>query len=259
MSPAASRPQSRHGPASTCLHTISLEAAGVPYTDIANEKKDGYSEVQAAISPTATSVSSNPPFLAPPLLRVPGAGPDDAPLVISQTPNILNYLGPRVGLQPSATDDEPAHYTIAGLVLTALDLSNETHDAHHPVGISLYYEDQKPESLRKATEFRKLRIPKYLGYFERVLKGNEAKGKGKFLVGDALTTADTTVWQVVDGLKFAFPKELKAREEEFPLLLGGLYEAVKADAGIAAYLKSERRLPYSQGLFRHYPELDRQE
>jgi len=117
--------------------------------------------------------------------------------------------------------------------------------------------DQKDESLRKSTDFRENRIPKFFGYFERVLKGNEAAGKGRYLVGSKITYADTTFWQVVDGLHFAFPKELKAREKEFPLVFGTFYPGIKEEKGIKEYLASERRLPYSMGLYRKYPELDR--
>lgn len=120
-----------------------------------------------------------------------------------------------------------------------------------------YYEDQKDEALKKATDFRENRVPKFFGYFERVLKGNET-GEGKFLVGSKLSYADTTLWQVVNGLKFAFPKELEARETEFPTLFGTFYPSVQEHGGLKDYLASDRRQPYSQGIFRHYPELDRQ-
>lgn len=70
---------------------------------------------------------------------------------------------------------------------------------HHPVGSGLYYEDQKEEALRKARDVRENRVPKFLGYFEGVLKGNAGEGKGRYLVGEGLTYADTTVWQVLDG------------------------------------------------------------
>lgn len=84
------------------------------------------------------------------------------------------------------------------LALTALDLSNETHDTHHPIAGIKYYEEQKEEALKRATDFRENRIPKFFGYFERVLKGNES-GEGRYLVGGKLTYADTTLWHVLDG------------------------------------------------------------
>lgn len=125
---------------------------------------------------------------------------------------------------------------------------------------SRYYEDQKDEALKKAEDVRTNRFPKFFSYFERVLAHNKANGngQGKYLVGEKLTYADTTVWQVLDGCFFAFPNEMKARKKDFPGLLQGFYENVKEENGLKEYLASERRLPYSEGVFRHYPELDRQ-
>lgn len=118
--------------------------------------------------------------------------------------------------------------------------------------------DQKEESLKKATDFRGNRIPKFFSYFERTLKGNETKGKGTHLVGSKLTYADTTLWQIVDGLKFAFPKEMEARATEYPLLFDTFYPGIKEEKWLKEYLNSGKRKPYSMGVFRHYPELDRQ-
>ncbi|OJD36217.1 glutathione s-transferase [Diplodia corticola] len=235
-----------------------LEAAGAPYSDVANEKGSaGYATVQAlCCSATSTGDDDgNPPVFAPPALRVAGAGKGGRALLVAQTPNILAYLAPRVGLAPA---DEADALHANQVVLTALDLSNETHDSHHPIAVSLYYEDQKEEAARRAVDFRENRIPKFFGYFERTLKGNEGLGKGKYLVGDKLSHADTTVWQVIDGLLFAFPKELQARKEEFPLIFEKFYPGIKEEKGLKEYLASDRRLKYSQGLFRHYPELDRE-
>jgi glutathione S-transferase len=239
---------------------LAFEATGTSYHDTANEKEDGIKEIQSLIDPKATSSDpkgTNPPAFAPPALRVPGEGPDGEPLIISQTPSILAYLGDQLGL---AGDGSVAQkHWVLSLTLTALDLNNETHDTHHPVGVGLYYEDQKAEALRKATDFRENRIPKFFGYFERVLKGNQSKGgEGKYLVGGKLTYADTTLWHILNGLKFAFPKEMKAREKEFPLLLGTFYPSINELPGLKEYLASNRRKPYSMGIFRHYRELDRQ-
>ncbi|KAF2757848.1 glutathione S-transferase [Pseudovirgaria hyperparasitica] len=235
---------------------LALEASGTPYNDIANDDKDGIKAVQALIDPNSTTDDAgNPPAFAPPALRVPGAGRDGKPLLITQTPNILFYLGDKIGMVPEG--DEAGKWHANAIVLTALDLNNETHDTHHPVAVMKYYEDQKEESLKKATDFRENRIPKFLGYFERVLKGN-TKGDGKYFVGDKITYADTTVWQVLDGLFFAFPKEMEARKKEFPVTLQTFYSSIKEEKGIKEYLSSGKRLPYSQGIFRRYPELDRQ-
>jgi len=232
---------------------LAFEAAGVPYSDPGNT--DNSSEVYAACASDCTGQHGNPPCFRPPMLKVAGAGKGSQALLISQTSNILLYLGPILGLCGA---DEVDKLHVNELTLTALDLNNEAHDTHHPVATGEYYEDQKEEALRKAIDFRKNRIPKFFGYFERVLTGNKA-GKGKYLVGDELTYADTTLWQVVDGILFAFPKEMEARKKEFPLIFTKFYPGIKEEKGIKGYLASGRRLGYSNGIFRHYPELDRQE
>ena len=238
---------------------LAFEAAGVPYTDIANEGKDGgYKTVQKiCMNKDSESSDGNPPVFSPPALRIPGAGKDGKALVISQTPNILSYLGDQLGLVPE--DDEGAKYHVAQVAMTALDLNNEVHDTHHPLAVAKYYEDQKGASFEKAQDVRENRIPKFLSYFERILKHNEqaGDGQGKYLVGSSLTYADTTVWQVLDGLQFAFPKEMEARSKEFPDVMGKFYDNLKEEKRLKEYLNSDRRLPYSMGVFRYYPELDR--
>jgi len=189
------------------------------------------------------------------VLRIPGEGSDSKPLLIYQTPSILSYLGDKLDL---AGSNEAEKSWILSHTLTALDLNNEAHDTHHPIAVAKYYEEQKEESLKKATDFREVRIPKFLGFFERVLKGNEEQGKGRFLVGGKLSYADTTLWNVLSGLLFAFPKEMEARKGEFELLFGTFYRSVKETSGVKEYLASDRRKPFSMGVFRHYPELDRQ-
>lgn len=123
-----------------------------------------------------------------------------------------------------------------------------------------YYEDQKDAALLKAKDVRENRFPKYFSYFQRTLQFNKENGggEGNHLVGNQLTYADTTVWQVLDGCMFAFPKEMEARKKEFPELLETFYNSVKGEEKIKAYLASERRMEYSMGIFRHYPELDRE-
>lgn len=175
--------------------------------------------------------------------------------MIYQTPSILSYLGPKLDL---AGADEAERAWILSITLTALDLNNEAHDTHHPVAVAEYYEAQKEEALKKAKDFREARIPKFLGFFERVLKGNEEHGKGEYLVGGKLSYADTTVWHVLSGLDFAFPKELEARKKDYPTLFEKFYPNVKGQNGLKEYLESDRRKPFSEGIFRHYPELDRQ-
>ncbi|KAK0333477.1 hypothetical protein LTR02_005403 [Friedmanniomyces endolithicus] len=244
---------------------LALEAAQVPYTDVSNSSKEGYALVQqTCMSPQNLSSSDgNPPVFAPPALRIPGGGGQSEgggrALVIAQTPNILWYLGEKLEvLAPGG--GEAGRYHVQQVVLTALDLNNEVHDTHHPVAVGKYYEEQREEALKKAQDVRETRIPKYLSYFDRVRQHNERDGggKGMYLVGSKLSTADTTVWQVLDGLMFAFPKEMEARKKEFPELLGTFYGNVKEEGGLKEYLSSKRRLPYSMGVFRYYKELDRQ-
>lgn len=176
---------------------LAFEAAGVKYTDPANESQGGYDAVKAAMGSGSTGdEDGNPPSFAPPMLRVAGAGKNGKALLIHQTPNILMYLGPRIGLTP---EDEVDRLHTNQITLTALDLSNETHDTHHPVAVMDYYEDQKDEALRKAKDFRANRLSKYFSYFERILKGNK-QGANRYLVGAKLSHADTTLWQVIDGL-----------------------------------------------------------
>ncbi|KAH7073764.1 glutathione S-transferase [Paraphoma chrysanthemicola] len=234
---------------------LAFEAAGVSYKDVSNEQKDGVKEVASLISSSSTGTDSNPPIFAPPALRIPGEGKNGSALILYQTPSILSYLGPKLGL---SGEDEAESAWILSHALTALDLNNEAHDTHHPVAVAKYYEEQKDEALKKATDFRETRIPKFLGFFERVLKGNEKEGEGKYLVGGKLSYADTTVWHVLNGLLFAFPKELEARKKDYPLLFETFYPSVQERGGLKEYLASDRRLPFSDGIFRHYPELDRQ-
>ncbi|QIW96113.1 hypothetical protein AMS68_001631 [Peltaster fructicola] len=235
---------------------LAFEAVGVSYTDVANDKKDGYSEVQSiCMNDEINSSDGNPPILAPPALRVPGAGPDGTALILAQTPNILFYLGEKLGLVSTAEADK---YHTYQLVLTALDLNNEIHDSHHPIAPSAYYEDQSAEALKKAADVRNARLPKFFSYFERSLQHNHTNGGGKFLIGGRLSIADTTVWQVLDGAYFAFPNEMAARKAEYPELLDTFYNSVKQEPHLKQYLASGRRRAYGMGVFRHYPELDRQ-
>lgn len=167
---------------------LALEEAGAEYTDTAFAES-GIDEVLAYVQGKAADDGINPPPCAPPILK-------HGDLVISQTPNILLYLGARLGLVADADKDSDALYRINGLALTALDgLSNEPHDCHHPISTALYYEDQKPESKKRAEDYVKNRLPKFLGYFERVL-GSKASGDGPWLYGGKLTYADLVLFQV---------------------------------------------------------------
>ena len=215
----------------------------------------GINVILALISPDSTDADGNPPVFAPPALRVRGEGKNGTDLVIYQTPSILCYLGDKLDL---AGNDSAEKAWIQSHTLTALDLNNEAHDTHHPLSVADYYEDQKDEALKKAEDFRAKRLPKFFGFFERVLEGNKELGQGKFLVGRKLSYADTTLWHVLHGLQFAFPKEMGARMKAYPTLFNTFYPSVREQNGLKDYLTSGRRLPFSEGVFRHYPELDRQ-
>ena len=171
--------------------------------------------------------------------------------MVAQVANVLAYLGPRLGLAPPAEADR---LFLHQLQLTVTDLVAEAHEVHHPVGGNLYYEDQKPEAARRAKSFREERIGKYLGYFERVLNANPASSG--HLVGASLTYADLSLFQVVEGLSYAFPRAMARLRSGWPGLIA-LHDRVAALERIAAYLASERRIPFNEdGIFRHYPELD---
>jgi glutathione S-transferase len=231
---------------------LALEEAGAKYIDTAHIK-DGGKAVLAQIDTKNLGDAINPPPLAPPILK-------HGDLLINQTPNILLYLGPRLGLVPTEDEDEDGIYRVNELALTALDgLSNEPHDCHHPVATGLYYEDQKPESKRKAADYIKNRLPKFLDYFERVLKGEASKG-GEWLYGGQLTYADLVLFQCLDGIKFMFPNAIKRLEKEGNYkAVFALHKAVQERPKIKEYLASDRRQKYSMGIYRHYPELDEQE
>jgi len=218
---------------------LALEAAAEAYVDVA--RGDGGQARMVRLM--ADKALAHPPF-APPFII-------DGEMMVAQTANILLHLGPRLGLAP---EDEAGRIFTHQLQLTLADLAAEAHDTHHPVGVGLYYEDQKPEAARRAAEFRERRIPKYLDYFERVLAANPAGDA--HLVGRALTYADLGLFQVVEGLRYAFPKAMTALEARWPRVIA-LRDRVAAAPKVAAYLASDRRIAFNQdGIFRHYPELD---
>jgi glutathione S-transferase len=182
-----------------------------------------------------------PPF-APPFLKA-------GKLVIGQTANILLYLGARHALAPKT---EAGRLGIHQLQLTITDLVAEIHDTHHPLGPSLYYEDARPAAKRRTADFWDERVPKYLGYFEGLLDANG----GAYVTGRRLTYVDLSLFQIVDGLRYAFPKRMKTFAKDIPGLVG-LRDRVAARPNIRGYLDSERRIAFNeQGIFRRYKELD---
>jgi glutathione S-transferase len=130
----------------------------------------------------------------------------------------------------------------------------EAHDTHHPVSVELYYEDQKPEALRRSREFCTARMPKFLGWFERIVVRNPAGAR--HLVGGRLSYADLSLFQLVAGLRYAFPNAAARALAATPSVVA-LHDRVAALPRVAAYLRSERRIAFNEsGIFRRYPELD---
>ncbi|KAL9127466.1 MAG: hypothetical protein Q9217_003666 [Psora testacea] len=231
---------------------LCFEATSTPYTDVSNRTEAGVQAVLEQISKSNLGSGSNPPPLAPPILR-------HGDLLLSQLPNILLYLGPRLGLA-GLEDDETAIYHVNQLALTALDgLSNEVHNVHHPIATSAYYEEQKEEAKVKAKDYLETRLPKFLEYFERVLQGEASKG-GEYLYAGQLTFADLVLWHCLDGVTHAFPRAMeKVRKEGMYGRVFMLYDRIKGMKEIEEYLGSERRMKYGKGIYRHYPELDIEE
>ena len=222
---------------------LALEEGRADYVDVGRlpESEGGG---RAAISRLLEDAGDGRTPFAPPILKA-------GKLLISQTANILLYLGPRLNLVPRA---EAARLWAHQLQLTLADLVVEAHDTHHPIAKSLYYEDQKPEALRRAGDFTALRLPKFLGYFERVLAANP--GGDRYLIGKSLTYVDLSMFQVIAGLNYAFPRVMEGLSRQHPRLTG-LHQRVQERPRIAAYLASSRRIPFNErGIFRHYAELD---
>ncbi|MCW5687377.1 MAG: glutathione S-transferase [Pseudolabrys sp.] len=216
---------------------LALEDAGAKYTDVAREK-GGMNRMMAMMKGEG---EKRPPF-APPFLR-------NGKLVIAQVANILFYLGPRLNLAPK---DENARLWLNALQLTVTDLVKEVHDTHHPVATGLYYEDQKAEAKIYAEHFLKERVPKYLGYFDGVI----AQSGGPYVLGRRISYTDLSLFQLVEGLRYAFPKGMAKAERKVQRVID-VHERVAAREGIKAYVASDRRIPFNEdGIFRHYAELD---
>jgi len=216
---------------------LALEEADADYVDVARRKGG----VPAMTKLLDDKRGRRPPF-APPFLKA-------GKLVIAQTANILLYLGPRLGLSPR---DEAGRLWLHQLQLTISDLVVETHDTHHPVTSWLYYEEQRPAAKRRTADFWKYRVPKFLGYFERLLE----RSGGPFLLGRRLSYVDLSLFQIVEGLRYAFPKRMKRFERRVKRVMA-LHDRVATRPRIAAYLASPRRVPFSQwGIYRYFKELD---
>jgi glutathione S-transferase len=215
---------------------LALEDAGAAYDDVARGKGG-----MDAMMRMMEARKGTPPF-APPFLKA-------GKLVIGQTANILLYLGARHGLAPKA---DAGKLWVHQLQLTIADFVLEIHDTHHPLGPSLYYEEQKAPAKKRTEEFWKERVPKYLGYFEGLVKANA----GAYVTGRRATYVDLSLFQIVEGLRYAFPKRMQAFETQVPGLIE-LHDRVAERPNITAYLASERRIPFNEeGIFRRYKALD---
>lgn len=226
---------------------LALEAAGAPYVDVARGGAHEGLGLPALEHFLEDPSVRRPPYASPFLVH--------GKLVIGQTAAILLYLGPRLGLVGKSEADRLWTHQIQ---LTIADLVAEVHDTHHPIASSLYYEDQQPEALRRAADFRATRLPKFMAWFEAILERNARNARAKLprLVGGSLSYADLSLFQLVEGLNYAFPKATRKVLRKAPLV-GALHAGVADHKRLRAYLQSERRLPFSEeGIFRRYPELD---
>jgi glutathione S-transferase len=219
---------------------LALEDAGADYVDVARVAKRG----MAAMTGFMESRSiARPPF-APPFLKA-------GNLIIAQTANILLYLGPRLDLVPK---NEASRVWAHQLQLTIADWVAEAHDTHHPIGGSFYYADQKAEAKRRAADFTASRLPKFFDYFEQILKRNPKRSE--YLLGKNVSYVDLSMFQMIAGLRYAFPRAMERLEPKYRRLVA-LHDRVSTRPRLAAYLTSDRRIPFNQeGIFRHYPELD---
>jgi glutathione S-transferase len=220
------------------LVRLALEEAGATYVDVARE-----AGTQGMMRLLDGKTIACPPF-APPFLKV-------GRLVIGQTANILLFLGARHRLAPAG---EAGRLWAHQLQLTLADFLQEVHDTHHPVASGLYYEDQRREARRRTADFLASRAPKFLDYFEGVLRRNKAGGF--YLLGARRSYPDLSLFQMVAGLRYAFPRAMAGLEKSHPRI-AALHDTVAARPRIAAYLASDRRIAFNQeGIFRHYKELD---
>jgi glutathione S-transferase len=218
---------------------LALEEAGADYVDVA--RRPGERGMAAMMKLMAGKGAAHPPY-APPFLKA-------GKLVIAQTAEILFFLGPRLKLAPR---DEAGRLWAHQLQLTVADLVTHIHDTHHPISGQLYYEEQRPAALRRTEQFWRYQGPKMLGYFERVLQGNG----GVYTVGRRLSYVDLSLFQIVEGLRYAFPKRMKRFEKKIPGLVA-LHDRVAKRPRIKAYLASKRRIPFNEwGIFRRYKALD---
>src|SRR3954468_3683213 len=189
---------------------LALEDAGADYVDVAR-RENGMKAMQVQMKRNR--------IFACPFLRA-------GTTVVAQTALILHFLGPRLDLAPKS---DKTRMWLHQQQLTISDFLVEVHDTHHPLGSGLYYEDQKPEARRRSQLFIRDRVPKYMDYFERLPRSK------------AFTYLDLSLFQMIDGLRYAFPRAFSRIERKYPKL-SALHERVAQRKRLAAYLASPRRL-----------------
>jgi glutathione S-transferase len=222
---------------------LALEEAGADYVDVIRLPEAEGGGRQAMLDFLADAGHARPPF-APPILKA-------GRLVLAQTPNILMWLGQRHNLAPKS---DASRLWCNQLAMTIADFLVEAHDVHHPLAKAFYYEDQREEAKRRASDFVPARMPKFFGYMERVLAANPSGDR--HLVGKRISYADLGLFQIVEGMRYAFPRTMARLEPHYPKIVA-LHATVAARPRIRAYAASGRRIPFNQhGIFRHYPELD---
>lgn len=215
---------------------LPMEAAGIAYRDRA--RTDGDAAMMADMEQRA---GRGGPF-APPYLVADG-------VAVAQVANILLFLGDSHDIAPKAAAER---YWLHQLQLTIADMVAEVHNVHHPVAVSAYYDDQKAEAARAAAQFRDERMPKFLRHFEAAAKSRP----GDWLIGGRWSYADCSLFQLVEGLRNMFPERMATLERDCPGLLR-IHRLVSELPGIRDYLRSDRRIAFNtDGIFRHYPELD---
>ena len=214
---------------------LALEEAAADYVDVARGPRGTAAMMRLMAGKGTATPSFAPPFVV--------AGRQ----VVGQTANILLFLGARLGLAPKS---EAGRLWVHQIQLTIADFVDEVHDTHHPLGPMRYYEEQLAPARLRSAEFREQRAPKYLGYFEDLL------ASGAYVAGRQLSYADLSLFQIVEGLRYAFPKAMGRLERKLPRLVA-LHDKVAARPNIRAYLASDRRIAFNEdGIFRHYKELD---
>ena len=188
--------------------------------------------------------TSHIPF-APPFLR-------DGGVIVSHAAAILLYPG-RADRTRANRRRTGAYGRTRYRAIT--DIVAEVYNSHHPIDADKWFHEQKDAAIARAAVFRRDRMPKYsFGWFERLLAANPAGVD--HLVGGFVTYADLSLFQLVEGLRFAFPLASERTLARLPRVTA-LHKAMAERPRLKAYLASERRVPFKEtGIFRRYPELD---